>query len=1801
MIDYYNFINKDKLRNTRKKGISLITLVITIIVVIILVAAVIIGLKNSGLNDKSTKAKFMNNYRSVQEGVMLYQSSHVLDSASLKLNSLESIIPTDDGKLTLQDKETILTKVPTLAAKIMELNPDKASLDEVDLYWVDENKIGASKIPAGKENGYIIDADTNQLYDYNGSYFDNLRWHTLDGGLPSDATPTTNEEIWDGWIKLTLYYPKGSINRQWRLGEEGEKRDDQMLNWQNYTGAITIPLSRIKDVWIRYYVNGKSNTIPPAGTLLVDIEPDIVYPTMTDKVNVKITYADDAETKEYRIGNSGWMTYNGPFTVTQNCIIDARAQKTEKIYNSDGSLQLERPIMGKDTYVIKNIKSQSPGQNDSSTPNILIAPTIKVLDARNSDEKADVQIVYPSLAAKKCYVIDNGQEQEYTNDISITKFDTKVVAYYYDKDGNKSSISEITIKKDMLALPNLKICAPRDDKELASVEAMFPSNAVKKYVKIDNGKYQEYTNAVSITKWDTTVTVYYTDIKGNLSGEVSITVPKPNNNAQGGSQSSDNPSDPDYLPAPNIIKHGARNGNEIANVEVKYPDKAVKKCYRIDTVTSDGNYYIRNIGIEQTYSDLLSITNSNVYVVAYYYDKDGKKSQESSVYIENLEAPNITRKDARNSNEVASVHVDYPKNAVTNIYDINYGEKTIYQDDISIAQYGSVVEAYYYDADGVRSAKSAITINEVKNDTPAQQPTKDDPAKNEDIPTPPEDEPLAPVITESPTTTTTSVQVTLSGIPSDAEETKIKVGKNGEYVDYTGAVTIKDNTDIYAYYRTSKGEKSKVAFKQITNIQPKSDDPNNSGRKPYLVINANPYPYKGSEKTTSVNVSIVSSDADTVEYSTDGVIYTSYTKAFDVTQNIRIYARATNANGTTIQYLDIDNIESGDGKIDPPVKEKNIPIEITATPDPKSSTDKVTKVTVTINYGADAKEKYYSFGENDKQQTYTNSFEVTKNCTVYAYAKGDNAVGEASLKIDNLLDGISKPIITTNPSDNKTASKVKISIEYDKYATAKQYSINGGELQNYTQPFEIDENNTAIYAVNTNAKGDKADTTYVIKNIIPDPPVVILDKGDYYIIHLNYPEIAKTKEYKWKKDGTWKTYNDNGILLVKPQAKDKIIKGSVVKVQDDTGKTIDYSNDYYLLDVPISKLNENLFMRWDMTDPTIPIITPSTKEPAKNITVSIEYEQGSTQMQYKKVLPGQTYDDVKWTKYTEAIPVDSQGTIIYARSEDENEMWSKDAIYVVNNIDDKGPDIKLSGDFEKAARVLEIMVNATDDSGVNGIRYQKGQLGESYFTNDGISITNGSTIDIIENGIYTFYADDVVGNKQILTLTVTNIDRTAPNAPTISVNQTNWTNQNVEVTITYPEDADKKLYSTNGTIWKDYTDKLSIDSNMTIYAKSEDVAGNDSTVATLTIGNIDKVAPNISNMEVIDNTSTSVKIKINAIDDKSGIKKYYYKLENNAWVETLDSTIYIKDLKNGTNYNLYVKVEDNCSNISTVQSTVISTLNLKAPTFKYDGLSSDWKNGIQKLTIDYLDASRLIKKYSYDEKNWIEVNNDEIILDIDKNCKVYALVEDSEGGISESNYNISNVDNIAPLINSISVVSYTDVSVTLNPNTTENDSGIKKYLYSFDNQNYNDCIKENNYIVIDKLEPSTGYLVYIKAMDNAGNLSESYSINFKTKEIAVYQKYNTSINHNLGSTSSYYYGYLYNGYKDIYSTIQCAHGVSFYVMTYHPLSSNYAIYYSYYSACTTTKGSYICDENHKSDEGYPDDGYKDGYWWTKKQ
>ena len=529
---------KFELNNKNNKGITLIVLVITIIVLLILTAVTFTYLfGEDGLVQKAKWGKFATEFREIEERVEIYVVDKQIEELQngVQLETGEKVYPVS-SKLTMEEKQAIKANKSELAVKIMQLT--EKEVEEVNLYWIEQEKIGTNK-----KDRYLIDIDTNQIYQYEGKTIYGLKWHTLDDGVKiGSRVPVDSEELWDGWIRITLYYPSNSTERQWRLGQEGETRYDKTLMWQDYTGPIWVRLTDVENVWIKYKIDGEEQIVAPNGRLAVDIQPDSYLPTLKESVKVKIYYDKEAELKEYKIGNSEWQEYTEEFIVTENTIVEARAKKKVKISDDTGEVIGEKEIWGRDNVYIGNI-----GIEEADLP----APTLKRKEADSSveGEVAKVEASYPEEAVRKIYKINYGEEKEYTEEISIKRYGTYIIAYYYNNEGKRSRAAQILINDPstgstsssgryvpngsgwpgggnsgsgggsgstgsnpttpsyVIEAPNISVNPTTvTDSVQVTIRPTGGHTAEKIYYKIGYGSYQEYTTSISLT-YNTTVRI----------------------------------------------------------------------------------------------------------------------------------------------------------------------------------------------------------------------------------------------------------------------------------------------------------------------------------------------------------------------------------------------------------------------------------------------------------------------------------------------------------------------------------------------------------------------------------------------------------------------------------------------------------------------------------------------------------------------------------------------------------------------------------------------------------------------------------------------------------------------------------------------------------------------------------------------------------------------------------------------------------------------------------------------------------------------------------------------------------------------------------------------------------------------------------------------------------------------------------------------------------------------------------------------------------------------------------------------
>ena len=131
-------------------------------------------------------------------------------------------------------------------------------------------------------------------------------------------------------------------------------------------------------------------------------------------------------------------------------------------------------------------------------------------------------------------------------------------------------------------------------------------------------------------------------------------------------------------------------------------------------------------------------------------------------------------------------------------------------------------------------------------------------------------------------------------------------------------------------------------------------------------------------------------------------------------------------------------------------------------------------------------------------------------------------------------------------------------------------------------------------------------------------------------------------------------------------------------------------------------------------------------------------------------------------------------------------------------------------------------------------------------------------------------------------------------------------------------------------------------------------------------------------------------------------------------------------------------------------------------------------------------------------------------FDIDYNCTVVAKsVKENVDSITES-HDITNIDKIKPIINSLNEIDVTGTSFDINVSTIDNESGMKQiHIYKDDllettivyTENYNE--EKNSTYTFNDLISGNDYKIKVIAEDVAGNLSEAKEITVKTEEKIV--------------------------------------------------------------------------------------------------
>ena len=565
-----------------------------------------------------------------------------------------------------------------------------------------------------------------------------------------------------------------------------------------------------------------------------------------------------------------------------------------------------------------------------------------------------------------------------------------------------------------------------------------------------------------------------------------------------------------------------------------------------------------------------------------------------------------------------------------------------------------------------------------------------------------------------------------------------------------------------------------------------------------------------------------------------------------------------------------------------------------------------------------------------------------------------------------------------------------------------------------------------------------------------------------------------------------------------------------------------------------------------VTTGTVPTASGATYTPNTwtkgNVTVTLPTKSGYTTV-YTTNGTAPTKDS---TKYSAAFTVSGNCKINYLYTDGTNIGGA--GTVNVTNIDTANPVINtaITGSGTTSTIKLSMAVSDTQ-SGVNKIIWYYKLSTDSTYKNvtDTYTATTANTTrthiftGLTQNKTYNAYA--VVYDATGRTTQSTTINVTTGAVPTASgatYTPNTWTKGNVTVTLP-TKSGYTTVYTTNGTApTKDstkYSAAFTVSGNCKInylYTDGTNIGG----AGTVNVTNIDTTAPTFVSGEVKNLTTTGYDVYVYGITDtQSGVNRVQFPtwtnangqddIQSNWWepsntvargTKQADGTTWvyhvnIKDHKNEVGlYYTHVYIYDNLGNsrcVFTPQITVPKVPDITSANASFSYNPNTWTSGSVRATTSTT-VSGYYLQTSTDAQTWKTQN----YVDRTTNGAVYARLTD---GVNVGNYvtgNVGNIDKIAPTTPTLTAKigndsgsaytsgAWTNQAVIITATSSDTQSQINRIEYSYDNSTWNTnwgtslITSGNNKSIKGTWGTNYNTTVYVRAVDNAGNVSGTASI-----------------------------------------------------------------------------------------------------------
>lgn len=1029
------------------------------------------------------------------------------------------------------------------------------------------------------------------------------------------------DEEFNGYVRMTLYYPINSTNREYIVKSEDTVNYGNNL-WKPYTGPILVRLDDISNVYIKYKINGKVYIVSPSGNIVVDIDVDKYMLEKNEKTKVNIYYGEDVTLKQYRLNKGEWQDYTGEFEVSGNTLIEARGTKNEKVYDSEGNFAYEQPISATDNaYVALNLHGgytvipnssggttiigtngsysgsggilniptgdYPPGEyvidGDKLVPGdpygsggviipynheLLSGPNIISSHPVGKTTKTRISITTAEEARDIYYSINDGSYKKYTEPFDLN-YNAIIKAYYIRKsDGKKSLVSDYRVN-NISDGPIINVdykpyfLSERTDKTVATISAEYYTGNIE--YSFDGEIYSKYTKALTI-KESCTLYVRAHDANNKYTYyKEKIILNSPGRKAQNLDVS--------------IATNPDKGSNKVRSVEVtiNYDENATKRYYKL---SKDAEW--------QEYTDSLTLTE-NATVYAYATNEQGDKgyaTKQIDYLYEGVSEPtfNVVPSSA---SSVYRVEINYDENATVKRYSLD-GEN-----------YYDYTEPFYvYDSLTVYATNS----DELGNTASSKY--------------------------EINVVALPRIQVLDNGkyifirlnYPESADVKEYKWKETGEWKTYpeSGIILVhpeyKDKFDESAEYYDAvdqTGKQVRVTKDHVYLLDVLSSDIfyNLFMRWDSFMPEKPSFVKSTDEPTKNLKLWINYDDTAVkklfkIQYS-DGTQtqWMQYTKPIDIDDNNTIiYAKSVNdkeiwSDTASILINNIDKVQPEVNAIGDFTTPKN---KVTFTIQAKDNMKIDSVAYLKGSYDSEHMKNYGIYTNVNKQII----IDENGTYTIFAIDKAGNMTSK-QIEINNVDKNAPEIFITTsdyNPEDKDLVSSMKVTIDHKDTVSIK-YSFDNNTWIDYNEPFVINSFDVAkyknsdktltIYAKGVDEASNETNVSEVIYNLdldIPNKPVINVSDSypviDEYGIKLEQKATITFDD----KEGTTHYYcvkecdTEDNWKLFKGEVKLLSTNGTIhaKSVRDISGITVEESQEY---DLPADALEE--FLRDNNRDTSI--------------------------------------------------------------------------------------------------------------------------------------------------------------------------------------------------------------------------------------------------------------------------------------------------------------------------------------------------------------------------------------------------------------------------------------------------------------------------------------------------------------------------------------------------------------------------------------------------------------------------------------